>query len=164
MAIDIILTIIGAILIITGIVGCIVPVLPGIPLSYAGIFILHLTSKVKFSTQFLIIWAIVVIIVQILDFYIPVWGTQKFGGGKKGIWGSAIGIIFGLFFLQPFGIILFPFLGAFIGELIDGKEPKPALKAGFGAFIGFMAGTVMKLAVAFILAFYFFKEVIGIFF
>lgn len=164
MAIDIILIIIGAILILTGIVGCIVPVLPGIPLSYAGIFLLHLTSQVEFSVQYLITWVVVVIIVQVLDFYIPVWGTQRFGGGKKGIWGSAIGIIFGLFFFPPLGIILFPFLGAFVGELIDGKEPKLALKAGFGAFIGFMAGIAMKLVVAFILAFYFFKEVIGIFF
>ncbi|WP_029905010.1 DUF456 domain-containing protein [Prevotella sp. 10(H)] len=164
MDIDIILLIAGAILIILGIAGCILPVLPGVPLSYAGIFLMHLTSKVEFSVQFLVLWAIVVIIVQILDFYIPVWGTQKFGGGKKGIWGSAVGVIFGLFFLQPFGIIIFPFVGAVIGELIDEKEFKVALKAGFGAFLGFMAGTIIKLVVAFILAFYFFKELFTIIF
>jgi uncharacterized protein YqgC (DUF456 family) len=164
MASDIILAVSGAIFIILGIVGCVVPVIPGVPLSYAGIILLHLTSRVQFSTQFLVLWAFIVLIVQVLDFYIPVWGTQKFGGGKKGVWGSAVGIVFSLFFLQPFGIILFPFVGAFIGELIDGKQPCEALKAGFGAFIGFMAGTVMKLIVAFVLAFYFFREVVFCFF
>ncbi|WP_183306898.1 DUF456 domain-containing protein [Dysgonomonas hofstadii] len=160
---DIILVLLGAIFIIIGIVGCIVPVLPGIPLSYIGILLLHFTSKVQFSTEFLVVWCIVVVVVQILDYYIPVWGTQKFGGGTKGAWGSAIGIVAGLFIFPPWGIILFPFVGAVIGELIDEKEPKVAIKAGFGAFLGFVAGIIMKLAVAVMLAFYFFKEVIGIF-
>lgn len=159
MTLDIILTILGAVLIIVGILGCILPVLPGIPLSYVGILLLHFTSMVEFSTQFLIIWGIIVIIVQLLDYYVPIWGTKKFGGGKKGAWGSAIGIGAGIFILPPWGIIIFPFVGAVIGELIDNKELNIALKAGFGAFIGFLAGTVMKLIVAIVLAFYFFKEV-----
>lgn len=158
MTLDIILTILGALLMIIGILGCILPVLPGIPLSYIGILLLHFTSKVEFSTQFLIIWGIIVIIVQLLDYYVPIWGTKKFGGGKKGAWGSAIGIVAGIFILPPWGIIIFPFVGAVIGELFDNKELNIALKAGFGAFIGFLAGTVMKLVVAIVLAFYFFKE------
>ncbi len=68
-----------------------------------------------------------------------------------------------VYFSSLGGIILFPFVGAVIGELIDEKEPKVAIKAGFGAFLGFVAGIIMKLAVAVMLAFYFFKEVIGIF-
>jgi uncharacterized protein YqgC (DUF456 family) len=159
MALDIILTVIGAILMIIGIIGCIVPTLPGVPLNYVGILLLHFTSKVEFSIHFLILWALVVIIVQILDYYVPIWGTKKFGGGKKGAWGSAIGVVVGIFILPPWGIIIFPFVGAVVGELIDNKEFGAALKAGFGAFLGFIAGTLMKLAVAIILAFYFFKEV-----
>lgn len=159
MTLDIIFTILGAILMIVGIVGCIIPALPGVPLSYIGILLLHFTSKVEFSIPFLIIWAIVVIAVQILDYYVPVWGTKKFGGGKKGAWGSAIGVVLGIFIIPPWGIIIFPFVGAVIGELIDNKEFNIAIKAGFGAFLGFIAGTFMKLAVALILAFYFFKEV-----
>lgn len=160
MALDIILIILGAILIIVGILGCVLPVLPGVPLSYAGILMLHFTSKVEFSPQFLIIWALVVAAVQILDYYIPVWGTKKLGGGKKGAWGNTIGIVFGIFLFPPWGIIIFPFLGAVIGELIDNKSSAVALKAGLGAFLGFLAGTVMKLVVAIILAFYFFQRMI----
>ena len=164
LTLDILLTILGTILILSGIIGCIIPALPGIPLSYAGIILLHLTSRVQFSTTFLIIWAIVVIIVQILDYYVPIWGTKKFGGGKYGAWGSTLGVIVGIFIIPPWGIIIFPFVGAVIGELIDGKKFNIALKAGFGAFMGFIAGTLMKLAVAFVLAFYFFKEAIHAFF
>lgn len=164
MTLDIILITLGAIFIITGILGCVLPVLPSLPLSYIGIILLHLTSRFEFSTTFLIGWGLVVIAVQILDYYIPIWGTKKLGGGKKGAWGSTIGVVAGMFIIPPWGIIIFPFVGAVIGELIDEKEFKVALKAGFGAFLGFVAGTLMKLVVAIILAFYFIKGVISIIF
>ncbi|MBK5720268.1 DUF456 domain-containing protein [Dysgonomonas sp. Marseille-P4677] len=162
MTLDIILIILGAAFIIIGILGCVLPVLPGVPLSYIGIVLLHLTTRVEFSTTFLVLWGLIVIAVQILDYYIPIWGTQKLGGGKKGAWGSAIGIVVGMFIIPPWGIIIFPFVGAVIGELMDEKEFKIALKAGLGAFLGFVAGTIMKLVVAIVLAFYFFKEIIYI--
>lgn len=160
MTLDIVLILLGAVCIIVGFLGCILPVIPGIPLSYAGIVLLHFTSQVSFSPLFLILWGIIVIIVQILDYYVPIWGTKKFGGGNKGAWGSTIGIIAGIFLIPPWGIIIFPFVGAVIGELIDDKGFKVAIKAGFGAFLGFLAGTFVKLVVAGILGFYFFKEVI----
>ncbi len=164
MTLDIVLIILGVILIIVGIIGCIVPALPGAPLNYISLILLNFTSKVEFSVQFLIVWGLVVIAVQILDYYIPIWGTKRFGGGTKGTWGSAIGIVLGIFIFPPYGMIILPFVGAVIGELIDDKELKVALKAGFGAFIGLLAGVVMKLAVAIILSFYFFKEVFKIIF
>lgn len=163
MALDITLIILGLICIIVGFIGCIVPALPGIPLSYLGIVLLHLTSPVDFTPHFLILWGVIVIIVQVLDYFIPIWGTKRFGGGKKGIWGSVLGVIAGIFIFPPWGLIIFPFVGAVIGELIDEKEFKDAVKAGFGAFLGFIIGTVMKLVVAVVLAFYYIKEVILIF-
>lgn len=163
MALDITLIILGLICIVVGFIGCIVPALPGIPLSYLGIILLHLTSQVDFTPHFLIIWGVIVIVVQVLDYFIPIWGTKRFGGGKKGIWGSVLGIIAGLFIFPPWGLIIFPFVGAVIGELIDEKEFKDAVKAGFGAFLGFIIGTVLKLVVAVVLAFYYIKEVILIF-
>lgn len=159
MSLDIILIVLGAIAIIAGVIGCVLPVLPGLPLSYIGIILLHLTGKVDFSGTFLIAWGLVVLVVQILDYYIPIWGTKKLGGGKKGVWGSSIGVVAGMFIIPPWGIIIFPFVGAVIGELIDEKDFKSALKAGLGAFTGFVAGTLIKLVLAVILAFYFFYEV-----
>ena len=161
---DIVLIILGILFIIIGFVGCVVPVLPGLPVSYLGILFLHFTSKSNFSTPFLISWAIIVIVAQVLDYYGPIWGTKKLGGGKKGTWGSTIGIIVGTFLFAPFGIIIFPFVGAVIGELFDEKSFIVAVKAGFGSFVGFLAGTIIKLVIAVILAFYFFKEFISGFF
>ncbi|MDD4738930.1 MAG: DUF456 domain-containing protein, partial [Bacteroidales bacterium] len=126
-------------------------------ISYLGILLLHFTSMVDYSLAFLIGWAIVVIIVQILDYFVPIWGTKKFGGSKAGSWGSGIGLFLGMF-LSPWGVILGPFVGAVIGELISGKEFSLALRAGFGSFIGFLVGTIMKLIVAVVLGFFFFKE------
>ncbi|NDW18460.1 DUF456 domain-containing protein [Dysgonomonas sp. 216] len=164
MAIDIILIISGFMLLVIGFLGCILPAIPGVPLSYIGILLLHFTSLVQFSPQFLIGWAIVVIIVQIMDYIIPAWGTKKFGGGKKGVWGCVIGSVAGIFIMPPWGIIFLPFVGAVIGELFDNKPLQASIIAGFGAFLGFLAGTLIKIIVALILTFYFIKEVILIFF
>lgn len=160
MALDIILTILGAILMIVGIAGCILPVLPGVVLNYVGLLLLYFTSRVEFSTEFLIGWALVVIAIEVLDYFIPIWGTKKFGGGKKGAWGCTIGVVVGIFVLPPWGIIIFPFVGAVIGELIDDKDVKVALKAGLGAFVGFLAGTFLQVLVALVLTFFFIKEVL----
>ena len=161
MTLDIILTLLGALLVILGIVGCVLPVLPGVVLSYAGILCLHFTSYVQFSVAFLIAWAIVVVIVEVLDYFVPIWGTKTFGGGKKGSVGCTIGILLGIFLIPPWGLIIFPFVGAVVGELIDQKEMSAALKAGVGAFVGFVAGTLMQLVVAIILAFLFVREIVA---
>ncbi len=72
---DIFLIILAGILLLVGFAGCILPVIPGVPLSYIGILLLHFTDKVQFSTSFLITWAVISILVQVLDYFIPVWGT-----------------------------------------------------------------------------------------
>jgi len=144
---DIFLIALSGILMIAGFLGCILPILPGVPLSYIGLLFLHFTQKVQFSTEFLIFWAIIVVLISIADYVIPIWGTKKFGGSKKGVWGSTIGLIFG-FFLGPFGIIFGPFFGALVGELLDNKTQKDAIRAAFGSFVGFIIGTVSKLIIA----------------
>ena len=157
---DYVLIVLGVVLIIGGILGCVLPVLPGPPLSYIGLLLLHFTQRYQFSTRFLIIWAIITTVVYVLDYVIPSWGTKKFGGSKRGIWGSMIGLVIGLFFFPPYGIIIGPFLGAIIGELTSGKDSDTALKSGFGAFIGFLAGTLLKLIASGMMTWYFFKELI----
>ncbi len=151
----------GIIFIIAGILGCVVPVIPGPPLSYIGLLLLHFTSRYSFSTRFLIIWLIITAIVYALDFIIPAWGTKKFGGSKRGIWGSIIGLIIGMFVFPPIGIIVGPFVGAVLGELSTGQESKAALKSGFGSFMGFLTGTLLKLIASGIMTWYFFKLLFG---
>ena len=155
--VDFILIGFGILLMIAGILGCILPVIPGPPLSYVGLLMLHFTERYHFSTKFLIIWAGITVIVYALDFVIPVWGTKKFGGSKRGVWGSVIGLVVGMFFFPPFGIIIGPFAGAVIGELTSGKDSGASLKSGFGSFLGFIAGTIIKLIASGIMTWHFVK-------
>ena len=156
---DIFLIILGAICLLVGILGCVLPVLPGVPLAYCGLLLLHATDKVQFSWQFLVIWAVVTIVVQVLDSVVPIWGTKRFGGSKMGVWGSTLGLLVGLFF-GPWGIVLGPFLGAVVFELIDGKNTRLALKAGWGSFVGLMTGTILKLICCGLMTYYFIAELI----
>jgi len=154
---DYILLILSIILMILGIIGCLVPVLPGPPLSYLGLILLHFTKFADFSSAFLIVMAAIAVVVTILDYIVPVWGTKKFGGSKYGTRGAAVGLVIGLF-LGPPGIIIGPFIGAVVGELIFKDDMKYAIKAGFGSLLGFLTGIGLKLAASFIMTFYFVKE------
>lgn len=156
---DIFLAILGTICMITGILGSLLPILPGPPVSFAGILLLHFSSYAQYEPRFLILFGALTAIVAVLDYVIPVWGTKKFGGSKYGTWGAAIGVVIGLFF-GPLGIIAGPFFGAVIGEIIYGRKSNEAFRAGFGSFIGFVTGTLMKMVLSIILAFYFFKELV----
>lgn len=141
---EIALLVIACIFMLIGIIGCIVPGLPGTPIAYAGLWIAQITDRVDFSWQFLLIWGIVTIVISVLDYVVPAWGTKRFGGTKWGVWGSTIGVFVGLFF-GAVGVILGPLVGAILGELVAGKEFHDALKAGWGSFIGLLCGTLLKL-------------------
>lgn len=157
---DYVLLIAGLLLMIIGIVGCLVPVLPGPPFSFIGIVLLHLSRFGQFSNLALITLGGIALAVTILDFVVPVWGTKKFGGSKYGIRGAMTGLVIGLF-LGPLGLIIGPLLGAFVGELIFKDDINYALKAGFGSLLGFLTGVGLKLAASLLMTFYFFKEWIG---
>ena len=88
-----------------------------------------------------------VVLIQILDYFIPMFGVKRLGGTPWGKWGCIIGTFAGIFLFAPWGVFIGPFVGAVVGELLGGKETKYALKAGFGAFAGFLLGTVLKVAV-----------------
>lgn len=140
---DILLITCGALCLITGLAGCILPVLPGPPIAYVGMLLLHFTDKVQFSATQLLVWLAVVIVIQVLDYFVPMLGSKYSGGTQWGTRGCLAGTIIGLFFM-PWGIVLGPFLGAFIGELLGGKETGQALKSGLGSLMGFLLGTVLK--------------------
>lgn len=151
---DAFLIILAGVFVFVGLIGSVLPILPGVALSYIGLLILHFTDKYQFSTHFLIIWAVIIVLIQVLDYVIPIWGTKKFGGSKRGVWGSSLGMVAGIF-LGPWGVVLGPFVGALLGELSDKKALRDAMKAAFGAFLGFIVITVAKLIVAGFIIYYY---------
>jgi uncharacterized protein len=157
---DYFLIVLGIILTFLGLAGCILPAIAGPPLSYLALLALQLTTRYQFSTRFMIFWLIITIVMVILENIIPVWGAKKFGASKRGIWGSIIGLILGMFIYPPFGIIIGPFVGAFIGEVTAGKQSGPAMKAGFGTFIGLMTGMLLKLTASGLMSWFFFVKLI----
>jgi len=158
---DIILIIAGAICLIIGIIGSFLPVLPGPPLAYVGMLLLHFTDRVQFSVHQLVWWLILVGLTLLADYLLPVFGVKKWKGSNWGNFGCVVGTIIGIFIFPPWGIVVGPFLGATLGELIfAGRKFSEALKAGFGAFMGFMLGLVFKLAVCGWFAFCFVKALV----
>lgn len=140
---DIILVILGILCLIGGLLGCILPMLPGPPISFAALILLELTSYACFSGAQLTIWLVLVIAVQLLDYIVPMLGSKYSGGSTWGNRGCLAGTLIGLLFM-PWGIVLGPFLGAIIGEILGGRSTHEALKSGFGSLIGFLLGTISK--------------------
>jgi len=158
---DITLAVLGSALVLIGFIGSILPVLPGPPISWAGFLLLRWTTYVgdRGTGYENALWILLffVILVTILDYVVPVMGTKKFGGSKRGVWGATIGVVVGLFF-GPLGIIIGPFLGAYIGEISGGKKDTEALRAAWGSFVGFMLGVGMKLMVCGTILFFFIRH------
>lgn len=145
--------ILGIVLVLVGIGGSLLPLLPGPPIAYVGLLLQQLRSDPPFTTQFLLIWAGIVIVTLVLDYLIPIWGTKRFGGSKYGMWGCTLGFL-AAFWLGPWGIIIGPFAGAFIGEMIAKKDSHQAFKAAMGAFVGFLFGSLLKLVACFMMLYY----------
>ncbi|SNR82404.1 DUF456 domain-containing protein [Lutibacter flavus] len=146
---DIFLLILGFFFIILGILGSFLPVLPGPITSWIGLLILHLTKAVPMNWTFIAITFGVAFIIWLIDYFIPAMGTKRFGGTRYGVIGTMVGLILGLLFFPPFGIIIGPFIGAFAGEMLkDRNDSGRALKAAFGSFIGFLTSTFLKFIAA----------------
>lgn len=159
MVLDILLVVLGCCFLAGGLLGCILPVIPGPPLSYIALLLLQATGFAGFSVKFLLITAMVTVIVTAVDYFLPAWGAGKWGGSRAGAVGSVLGLLVGLFF-SPVGIIVGPFAGAVAGELIAGRDTNVALRSGFGSFVGFLLGTGLKLTVCIVFTYYFIKELI----
>ena len=160
-AVDAVLLIIGALFLGAGIVGCILPVLPGPPLSYVALLLQWWVSDPHPSSYG---WTTVIILgllaagVTALDFLAPVYGAKRYGASKAGLWGSILGLLVGMIWFPPFGMIVGAFVGALGGEWFAGKTDGEAMKAAWGVFIGTMAGVVLKLVVCIAITFYFVRE------
>ena len=150
------IAIIGIILNIMGIIGCIFPAMPGIPFNYAALILLNFAKGGnEFSPRFLIVYGLLSVLVLLFDYVLPLIGAKKFGASRQGIWGAIVGMIIGIFFLPPFGIILGLLLGAFVGELLAGKEQADALRAGLATFLGSLTSLLVKLALALVMSIHF---------
>ena len=156
---DYLLLALAIILMIVGIAGCLLPVLPGPPLSYVGLILLHFTRFGDISQILFISLGIVAVVVTIIDYVVPICGTKQFGGSKYGMRGATVGLVIGLF-LGPAGIIIGPFVGAVVGELIFKDDIKYAMKAGFGSLLGFLTGVGLKLAASLLMTFYFVRALV----
>lgn len=141
--------IISFILVFIGIMGSLLPVLPGLPISWLGLLILTFTKPINSNYNLIIITGFIAVVVGILDYWIPAKGTQVFGGSKYGIWGTNIGLVVGLIIPIPLGFVWGPFLGAFIGEWwFASRKGKEAIWAATGSFVGFLTSTFLKLVIS----------------
>lgn len=148
---DILFIILAFLCLLAGLIGSVLPALPGPPLAWVGLLLAGFTSYVEVSTTVLIATACLAVVITVLDYVVPSLSTKHFGGSKNGVWGCNIGLILSLFGLPIgptglLGVIVWPFVGALVGEYLKEKELTHALRSAWGAFIGFLCGTVMKVA------------------
>ena len=157
---DIFIAIVAIILGLVGIIGSVAPGLPGPPLSWVGLLLIYLwgggtKGGEPMSLTILLVMLAVTVIVTVLDYVVPAWFTKRTGGSKYGSWGSLIGLFVGMFFFAPWGMILGTMIGAFAAELLfSGKGTNESLKAAWGAFLGFLSGTGIKLAATGVMFYY----------
>ena len=158
---EIFFVILAFVLLAAGLLGAVLPVLPGPPLSYVGLLVLQWSGRGGFTVSFLALWAVITVVVTLMDYFLPTLMTKQFGGSRYASVGSVIGLIVGIFVFPPFGMIVGPFLGAFSGELINNRaDGARALKVALGAFLAFIVGSGAKLIVSALMLFYAVKAAI----
>jgi len=144
----------------------VLPVIPGPPLSLAGLVLLWGArgwDADAFGWPTIVWLGVATVIVTILDYVTPVVGARRYGASRAGVWGSVIGMVVGLLGLLPvgpLGMLVGAFLGAWVGEVLVGKEGFAALKAAWGVFMGTVVGIVLKVAVSLAIAVYFVLELV----
>lgn len=142
---DVGLIVVAVLCLLVGTAGVFVPVLPGVPLAWAGLLAAFFSRYSELSVAALVFAGIAAVFVSVADNILPSVMTKKSGGSKYGSVGSIVGLVAG-FFLGPFGIIFGPFAGALIGEMIyDSSDKKRVFFAALGTFKGFLAGIGLKL-------------------
>lgn len=145
---------------IVGLLGTVLPVLPGTIVSYLGMLLIACRPDSEISLTMLIIWGVLSVAVIVMDYILPAFLSKRFGGTKAGSTGATIGTILGIFG-GPIGIILGPFFGAVIGELMAEKLSfNEAIKVGVGSMLSFLVGTFFKFIAGGLMLFYIIKDII----
>lgn len=156
---DLIFVALAAVLMLVGILGSFLPMLPGIPVSWLGLLLLHFTTVIPFNYTYLGVTLLITIIIFALQYAIPALGTKYLGGSKQGMFGATIGLFAGIFIPIPFAILITPFVGAYLGEIMTKADSRTALRAASGSFIGLLASTFMEFIVTAIFFFLFLFKV-----
>ena len=164
---DWVIIIASVLLALLGLVGAIVPGIAGPPFSFLAVLALSFLDGIDYSVGFLVVMGIIGTVVFLLDYVVPSWGTKKFGGSKAGVRGSTIGLIIGLLItiFFPIGfiaVLLGPFFGAYVGEKMNQTPDHLAWRAAFGSFIGFVAGTFVKVVYAGVCIFFIVRDLIAL--
>lgn len=144
--------IIASILLFAGLVGTVLPFIPGVPVAWIGLFVYSYQT----GFEYIPLWVMLVflglaVIAELLDFIAPLWGARKYKASKYGILGAGLGLVVGILGLGPIGIIVGPIGGAFLGEIISGKKSSQAFSSAFGAVVGFLAGVLIKIVIILIM-------------
>ena len=142
-----------------GLLGAVLPALPGPPVAYAGALLLLLCPGAEVSTSFLVASGIIMLVITVVDYLLPVWFTKMSGGSKESVRGALAGMVLGLFFL-PWGLVLGPFLGAFAGEYIACNRAGKAFKVASASFIAFLVTTMLKIIYGVVILFYIVKALV----
>ncbi|MEG6615423.1 DUF456 domain-containing protein [Peptococcaceae bacterium 1198_IL3148] len=138
----------AVLLMLVGLAGTILPLLPGGPLIVLGMVVYGaFEGFAAFSPTFWIGQVLLLMLIFAVDYLAGAIGAQKYGGSKAAVWGSIVGGVVGLFLLGPFGILLGPFFGAIIGELLSNRPLEQAIKVGVGTLLGFAGGALVKLII-----------------
>ena len=149
MDLDILWWIVATLLVVGGLVGTILPAMPGVPMVFAGLLLAAwITDFEPAGVGTIAVLGILTALAWLLDFLAAAMGAKQLGASPRAFWGAMFGAIVGIFFGLP-GIILGPFLGAVIAELSGGRGMADAGRAGMGAWIGTVVGAAAKLAIAF---------------
>ena len=149
---------IGSILMLLGLAGSILPVLPGPPLGFIGLFLLAASKHFSppLTPTLVIILAIVTIFVIFMDHIIPLLGAKRYGASKWGVWGSVLGMVIGIFW-SPFAMLVGAFVGAVVAEWLAHKKKREALRAGWGVVMGTLFATILRLGVSGMMTYYFLR-------
>lgn len=151
--------VLAIILFIAGLVGTILPLLPGAVLIYAGMLLYGFMTKfATLDTAFFLLQALVLALIFLVDYLASAVGTKRFGGSKQAAWGAIIGALLGIFF-GPLGIIIGPFLGAVGAEFLNRKDITQAIRVGIGTIVGLLGGTIVKIGAEVLMIVYFFMRI-----
>ncbi|MEK7554474.1 MAG: DUF456 domain-containing protein [Patescibacteria group bacterium] len=145
---EIISFIAAVLLFLVGVLGIFLPLLPGVPVAWIGFFIYAaVTDFTTIPLWIVFLFLGATILTVVFDFVAPVIGARRWNASRYGVIGASIGLLLGIFFAGPFGIVIGPIAGAFLGEIIAGRTAEEATRGAVGTFIGFLAGTILKLGV-----------------